>query len=44
MEGHTSKPEQVTEGLKRGAFAVVVGSIITRPKLITERYVNATKW
>ncbi|MBC1519763.1 N-acetylmannosamine-6-phosphate 2-epimerase [Listeria welshimeri] len=44
MEGHTSKPEQVTEGLKKGAFAAVVGSIITRPKLITERYVNATKW
>ncbi|MBC1411532.1 N-acetylmannosamine-6-phosphate 2-epimerase [Listeria welshimeri] len=44
MEGHTSKPEQVTEALRKGAFAVVVGSIITRPKLITERYVNATKW
>ncbi|MBC1513669.1 N-acetylmannosamine-6-phosphate 2-epimerase [Listeria booriae] len=44
MEGHTSKPEHVTEALKKGAFATVVGSIITRPKLIAERYVNATKW
>ncbi|OJG70177.1 N-acetylmannosamine-6-phosphate 2-epimerase [Enterococcus phoeniculicola] len=44
MEGHTNKPEHVTEALKLGAYAVVVGSIITRPKLITERYVKATKW
>lgn len=44
MEGHTNRPEQVTEALKAGAFAVVVGSIITRPQLITQRYVKATQW
>lgn len=43
MEGHTSRPEHVTKALRLGAFSVVVGSIITRPKLITERYVKATK-
>lgn len=43
MEGHTYLPEHVTEALKIGAYSVVVGSIITRPQLITERYVKATK-
>lgn len=43
MEGHTNKPEQVTEGLRLGAHAAVVGSIITRPQVITEAYVKATK-
>lgn len=43
MEGHTDRPEQVTEALKIGAHAVVVGSIITRPQLITARYVAAAK-
>lgn len=42
MEGHTSRPSDVTEALKNGAFAVVVGSIITRPQLITKKYVDAT--
>lgn len=43
MEGHTYLPEQVTKALEIGAYTVVVGSIITRPQLITERYVKATK-
>lgn len=43
MEGHTYLPEHVTEALKIGAYSVVVGSIITRPQLITERYVKATR-
>lgn len=43
MEGHTDRPEQVTEALEIGAYAVVVGSIITRPQLITARYVAAAK-
>ena len=42
MEGHTSSPNQVTQALKSGAFAVVVGSIITRPQIITKKYVDAT--
>lgn len=41
MEGHTDTPEQVTKALELGAFSVVVGSIITRPQLITKRYVEA---
>ncbi|MCA5013044.1 MULTISPECIES: N-acetylmannosamine-6-phosphate 2-epimerase [unclassified Enterococcus] len=41
MEGHTDAPEQVTKALELGAFSVVVGSIITRPQLITKRYVEA---
>lgn len=43
MEGHTDRPEQVTKALEIGAYAVVVGSIITRPQLITARYVAAAK-
>lgn len=42
MEGRTDAPEQVTKALELGAFSVVVGSIITRPKFITKRYVEAT--
>lgn len=41
MEGHTDDPEQVTKALELGAFSVVVGSIITRPQLITKRYAEA---
>jgi N-acylglucosamine-6-phosphate 2-epimerase len=41
MEGHTDAPEQVTKAFELGAFAVVVGSIITRPQVITKRYVKA---
>lgn len=43
MEGHTDDPAQVTAGLKMGAYCVVVGSIITRPQLITKRYTDAAK-
>jgi N-acylglucosamine-6-phosphate 2-epimerase len=41
LEGRIWQPEQVSEGFLRGAFAVVVGSAITRPQLITERFVKA---
>lgn len=43
MEGRTDQLGQVTKALKLGAFAVVVGSIITRPQLITKRYAEAAK-
>ncbi len=43
MEGHTDDPAQVTAALKMGAYCVVVGSIITRPQLITKRYTDAAK-
>lgn len=43
MEGHTNHPTQVTKAYEAGAFSVVVGSIITRPQLITKSYVEAAK-
>jgi len=39
-EGHIDTPEQASECLKAGAFAVVVGSAITRPQLITKKFVD----
>lgn len=39
-EGQFHLPSQVTEALSIGAHAVVVGSAITRPQLITEMYVS----
>jgi len=41
MEGHTRTPEHVKHGMELGAHAVVVGSIITRPQIITKIYVDA---
>jgi N-acylglucosamine-6-phosphate 2-epimerase len=40
-EGRFYRPEQVAEAFARGAFAVVVGSAITRPHEITRRFVEA---
>lgn len=41
LEGRVWIPEEVAQGFELGAYAVVVGSAITRPKLITERFVRA---
>jgi N-acylglucosamine-6-phosphate 2-epimerase len=41
VEGHISQPEEVRRALDLGAWAVVVGSAITRPASITARFVNA---
>ncbi|MBP7579222.1 MAG: hypothetical protein KA794_21075, partial [Candidatus Obscuribacter sp.] len=41
LEGRVWHPEQITKAFEIGAFAVVVGSAITRPQLITERFVKA---
>ncbi|TLQ04714.1 N-acetylmannosamine-6-phosphate 2-epimerase [Marinilactibacillus psychrotolerans] len=43
MEGRTRTPEHVKKGLECGAYAVVVGSIITRPQYITKLYAEAIK-
>jgi putative N-acetylmannosamine-6-phosphate epimerase len=43
LEGHVSTPEDVSRALGLGVHAVVVGSAITRPQTITERFVAATK-
>lgn len=40
-EGKIYSPEQAARMLDLGAHAVVVGSAITRPQLITERYAKA---
>lgn len=42
-EGRYWDPEDVSLGFKLGAHAIVIGSSITRPWLITERYVKASK-
>ncbi|WNR46130.1 N-acetylmannosamine-6-phosphate 2-epimerase [Paenibacillus roseipurpureus] len=42
-EGRIWHPDQAAGALKAGAFAVVVGSAITRPQLIAERYVQAIR-
>lgn len=39
LEGRIWEPEQVNKAFKIGAHAVVIGSAITRPQLITKRFV-----
>ncbi len=39
-EGRIATPAQAAEAIRLGAFAVVVGSAITRPALITARFVR----
>lgn len=41
MEGRIWTPEQAARALELGAWAVVVGSAITRPQLITRRFARA---
>ena len=43
VEGHVTQPEEVRRALDAGASSVVVGSAITRPELITARFVEATR-
>ncbi len=40
-EGRIWEPSQAKEALERGAWAVTVGGAITRPHLITRRYVES---
>lgn len=42
-EGKINSPELAARMIKHGAWSVVVGSAITRPKLITEWYCDAIK-
>jgi N-acylglucosamine-6-phosphate 2-epimerase len=41
LEGRVWHPEEVRTAFEYGAHAVVVGSAITRPQLITQRFVKA---
>jgi putative N-acetylmannosamine-6-phosphate epimerase len=43
VEGHITQPDEVRRALDLGAYAVVVGSAITRPESITARFVRATQ-
>ena len=40
-EGRIATADQVREALDAGAFAVIVGAAITRPEVITRRFVSA---
>jgi len=42
LEGRVWHPSEVIHGFELGAYAVVVGSAITRPQTITSRFVKAT--
>lgn len=42
-EGNIDTPEKVKRALQLGSYAVVVGSIITRPQLITAKFNQAVK-
>lgn len=43
LEGRVWNPEEVTRAFELGAHAVVIGSAITRPQLITKRFVGKVK-
>ncbi len=43
LEGRIWTPEQVDKAFSIGAHSVVIGSAITRPQLITKRFVNREK-
>ena len=43
MEGRIWEPEDVRKSFEIGAYAVVIGSAITRPNLITKRFVGAIR-
>jgi N-acylglucosamine-6-phosphate 2-epimerase len=42
-EGRISTPQEAVHALALGAHAVVVGSAITRPQLITAQFAKAIK-
>lgn len=42
-EGNIDTPQKVKRVLELGCYSVVVGSIITRPQVITKRFVDAIK-
>ena len=41
LEGRIWSPDEVTKAFETGAYSVVIGSAITRPQLITKRFVKA---
>lgn len=43
LEGRVWTPRQARRGIESGAFAVVVGTAITRPRVITMRFADAVR-
>lgn len=43
LEGRIWEPHQVKKAFELGAYAVVIGSAITRPQLITKRFIEVVK-
>ena len=43
LEGRIWEPQQVKKAFEYGAHRVVIGSAITRPQLITKRFINWSK-
>ena len=41
LEGRIWEPQEVRKAFERGAHSVVIGSAVTRPQLITKRFVDA---
>ena len=44
LEGRIWSPSEVKKAFELGAYAVVIGSAVTRPHHIVERFVNVTKY
>lgn len=42
-EGNIETPKEAVEAMKAGASSVVVGSAITRPQILTQKFVSAIK-
>ena len=40
LEGRIWEPKEIKHAFELGAFAVVIGSAITRPQLITKRFME----
>ena len=40
LEGRIWEPKEVKKAFELGAHSVVIGSAITRPQLITKRFIN----
>jgi N-acylglucosamine-6-phosphate 2-epimerase len=43
LEGRVETPQEVEKALKIGAYAVVIGSAITRPHMITDKFVRVVR-
>jgi 2,4-dienoyl-CoA reductase-like NADH-dependent reductase (Old Yellow Enzyme family) len=42
-EGRIQSPKEASKGLQLGAYAVVIGNAITRPEMITRKFVDGLR-